>query len=239
MPTTPILIKSNILMSFTITRHNSLPYCYKNHCYQIHKPKHGGHIKGVLDRIFNSIEAMLSHYAKVFVVRIDLHPKGFSPDNSIMSQFLKSYIPKLERQYKCKVSYLCAREQGTESPKQHYHLALMFSGHKINHPENLLKQLKSTWEDSNAGTAAYLSDSYYMMFRGVKSSIDSVIYRLSYLAKQDTKERNRPANHLLRNTIKLNGSYQDESNHDGLLVDPFITHRDHQQAQTKAEYVTQ
>jgi hypothetical protein len=219
-------------MVFTITNHNSLPFSYKNHCYQIYKPKQGGHNIRGLKRMFNLIEVILSYYSRALVARIDLHPTYFSSDNKIMSKFLKSYIPKLEKQYKCKVIYFCAREQNT-SHKQHYHLALMLSGHMIQHSEKLLTQLKSAWEECNAGTATFVERPFYIMYRGDKPSIVPVIYRLSYLTKEYTKELNRPAHDYLCNKIKLSVTRQDELSNDVLLVDPLITHRHYQQSQEK------
>jgi hypothetical protein len=137
-------------MTFKITDYNSIKFSYKKHCYQIYKPKQDGHNIRGLKRVFNLAEVMLSYYARAAVVRIDLHPNGFNIDNKMMTQFLKGYISKLETQYKCKVGYFCAREQNT-SDKEHYHLALMLSGHKINYPDKLLNQLKLAWEAHSKG----------------------------------------------------------------------------------------
>jgi hypothetical protein len=66
-----------------------------------------------------------------------------------------------------------------------------------------------------------------------------VIYRLSYLTKKYTKERNKSAHDYLCNNIKLNENYKDEPNNDALLVDPLITHRNHQKPQqNKAQAAT-
>lgn len=221
-------------MTFKITDYNSINFGYKKHCYQIYKPKQDGHNTRGLKRIFNLVEVMNSYYARVAVVRIDLHPNDFNIDNKMMSQFLKSYTSKLETQYKCKVGYFCAREQNT-SDKEHYHLALMLSGHKINYPDKLLNQLKLAWEAHSKGVAKMVDNPFYMMFRGDKASIDPVIYRLSYLTKKYTKERNKPAHDYLCNNIKLNENYKDEANDDALLVDPLITHRNNQKAQQNME----
>jgi len=148
-----------------------------------------------------------------------------------MSSFLRKLITKLEKQYKCKVGYLCAREQH-KSDKQHYHLALLLSGHKIQYSDKLLKQIKTEWELHSQGTAYLVDSPYYMMHRGDKASIDPVVYRLSYLTKNVTKERNKPAHSYLCNEIKLRASYQAEPTNDRLLVDPYITHQQFQKTST-------
>jgi len=92
-------------MMFKITDNNSILFAYQNHSYSVYKPKKGVLNKIALNRVFNLCKVMLSYYSKIFVVRIDLHPKAFSVDNKVMSLFLKMFIAKLEKQYKCKVGY--------------------------------------------------------------------------------------------------------------------------------------
>lgn len=217
-------------MAFKITDYNSIKYSYKKHCYQIYKPKQGGHNNRGLNRLFNLVEVFHSYYSETAVFRADFHPNDFNIDNKMMSQFLKGYISKLETQYNCKVGYFCAREQNT-SDKEHYHLVLMLSGHKINYPDKLLNQLKLAWEVYSKGVMKMVDNPFYIMYRGDKASIDPVIYRLSYLTKKYTKERNKPAHDYLCNNIKLNEKYKDDYNNDALLVDPLITHRKHQKSQ--------
>ncbi len=211
-------------MTFKRTKYNSLLFGYLYHMYSVYKPKQGDQNKTALTRMFRLCENMLFHYSKVFVVRIDLHPKHFSPDNKIMSIFLRRLITRLEKQYQCKVGYFCAREQN-KSDKQHYHLALMLSGHKIQHSDKLLTSIKIEWEHYCHGTVNLVENPYYTMRRGNKTTIDPVVYRLSYLTKNHTKALNNPANSYLCNESKLRPDVQHKSNYDRLLVDPHITHQ--------------
>jgi len=213
---------------FKITERNSSIFAYLNHFYNVYKPKKGDLNKTALNKVFRLCEIMLSYYSRVFIVRIDLHPIGFSADNKVMSIFLNKFISKLEKQYQCKVGYFCAREQN-KSDKQHYHLALLLSGHKAMLPHKILTQLKNDWIQHCQGSVYFVDKPYYVIYRGDKASIDPAIYRLSYLTKNHTKEHNKPANSYLCNEIKLRKKQKDEECNERLLVDPMITHRAKQQ----------
>jgi hypothetical protein len=215
-------------MIFKITKQNSFLFAYLNHSYNVYKPKKGDLNKVALDRLFRLCQTMLYYYSRVFIVRIDLHPVDFSADNKVMSIFLNKFISKLEKQYQCKVGYFCAREQN-KSDKQHYHLALLLSGHKAMLPHNILTQLKTDWIQHCQGSVYFVDKPYYVIYRGDKASINPAIYRLSYLIKNHTKEHNKPANSYLCNEVKLRKSQKGDECNELLLVDPMITHRAKQQ----------
>lgn len=204
---------------FCINKHNSILMMYKDHAYHVYKPLSQGLKPQLVEKIISSCEVMLSHYSKVMVIRIDLHPKQYSANNNLINQFLKQQANALSQQYKCKVQYLCARERH-QSEIQHYHVALMLSGHKINYPHKLLSQLKSQWERAG-GTASLVDNPFNIMCRGNKPSLKHAIYRLSYFAKTVTKETGIKARSFLCNKIPPAASFDDTK--DTLLVDPFIT----------------
>ncbi|WP_434930704.1 YagK/YfjJ domain-containing protein [Shewanella sp. HL-SH5] len=210
---------TRIIMSFCITKHNSTLVAYKNHAYSVYKPKSKTLKPKLVTQVIASCETMLSHYSKVFSVRVDLHPKGYSADNKEICQFLTEQVNKLSKRYNCKIQYLCAREQH-QSYKQHYHLALMLSGHKIQHPKKLLSLLQSDWEKLG-GSVALVDYPFNIMLRGNKASLKQTIYRLSYLAKEATKELNGKARSLLSNKLKAASTFDEQL--DILLVDPYIT----------------
>lgn len=216
-------------MTFKITQYNSKPHAYKNHSYLIHKPKEGGHNKNILKQVFRSVETMLSHYPRVFVVRIDLHPKEFSVNNKMLSEFLKTYNKKLSVQYGSRVEFLVVREQNT-SDKQHYHLAVSLNGAKVRSTNKLLPELKGAWEAFSGGSASFVESPSYMMKRGDKLSIDPVVYRLSYFAKTYTKEKNVGATNYLCTRTKYKESCFEDIDNDILFVDPNITLAYHQQS---------
>ena len=208
-------------MTFKITKHNSIPYAFKDHSYRIHKPKQGSHNNRILNKIFTLTEAMLSHYQRVFVVRIDLHMKEYSADNKILSDFLRVHNKKLAKEYGCIVGQLAVREQGT-SDQQHYHLALFLNGGKIKHSGKLVRELTKLWK-AHCGGFVPFKTSAYMMLRGDKASIDPAIYRLSYLTKKLTKENNTKAKDFLNNKVPYKHACYEAIDNDVLLVNPEIT----------------
>ncbi len=214
---------------FFIAKHNSILFAYKNHAYSIFKPQQKCFKNSVINTIISDYEIMLSHYSRVFVVRIDLHPKHYSADNQAIKRFLKQLTTTLTNQYKSKVIYHCAREQNT-SDREHYHLALMLSAHKIKHSERLQSLIKAMWEKHSGGTVAKVDNPYCIVFRGNKASLKHAIYRSSYLAKEHTKELNGKAKGFISN--KLQAAKTFDPTNDFMLVDPKITFakKQHQQS---------
>ena len=152
-------------MEFKITKHNSIQYGYKNHAYEIYKPKVGNQNYSALKKLFLSCESALANYSKVCVIRADLHPAKYSSDNKLIHQFLKLQVQKFEKRYKCNVRYFCAREQ-MSSDKEHYHLALFFSGHKVNYPQKVLLEVQQAWNTFCQGSVKLVKSPFYMMNRG-------------------------------------------------------------------------
>lgn len=206
--------------SFCINEHNSTLFAYKEHGYNVYKPKHKQLRKSIVNTIISDYEIMLSHYRKVLIARIDLHPNSYSADNKAINHFLKQLIELLASQYQCKVLYHCARERNI-SDTEHYHLELMLSGHKINHSSKLLSLVKAIWEKSYNGTVSFVENPFCIAYRGNKASLKEAIYRSSYLAKEHTKELNGKTKGFLSN--KLPPAQVFDPKTDLMLVDPYIT----------------
>ncbi|WP_282115440.1 YagK/YfjJ domain-containing protein [Pseudoalteromonas arctica] len=211
-------------MTFKITATNSLEFLYKDHSYRVFKPKTKGQDLKALTKVFKHCEGMLSHYSKVLVARIDLSTNSYSINNQAFLAFIKKQLSILTKQYNSKVSYVCARERNT-SLNHHYHLAILLSGHKINHSYTLTNQLKHAWESEGLGSASFVKHPYYVMQRGNKQSIEPALYRLSYLTKLATKEMNIKAHSYLFNKLDHFTKHDSKRFTDILLVDPAITYK--------------
>ncbi|MCH1926393.1 inovirus Gp2 family protein [Shewanella sp. C32] len=209
---------------FCINKHNHRIYAYKDHCYEVYRPKSKGLINKVVKAIIADYEIMLSHYSRVLVARIDLHPKSFSPTNEAITQFLEQQVKKMREQYGCKVMYHCAREQET-SNREHYHVELMLSGHKIRHAHKLLSLLGIAWNQYSGGHTAQVPRPFCLVYRGNKSSLRPAIYRSSYLAKEHSKERNGKTKGFISN--KYPPAVHFEPGNDLMLVAPDITYMKH------------
>lgn len=173
-------------MRFKITEKNSQLFPYKQHAWHVYADKLN---KKHLTKVFQYIETMLLSYSRVMVLRVDLFPQKFNANNKHIMQCLDKLTQYLSSKYQCKCSYICAREQNSSS-REHYHLALLLSRHKIKHPDSLLKLIKHHWLQFDGGSIHIPKNCYYMLIRGIKLSIENAIYRLSYLTKTKSKELN-------------------------------------------------
>lgn len=215
-------------MSFLITPSNSELIPFKDHSYLVYKTDKGLN-KKAFDRLMTLIEIKLSYYSRAAVFRIDLSPPSFTPDNKIITSFLAKQVKTFEKKYNCLVSYYFTREQNT-SDKQHYHLALFFSGHQVNSPHNISQEIQKNWIAHSQGSIHFVEKSFYMVERGNKLSLEQAIYRLSYLVKNRTKENNVQIKSYGSSRLKYKNGVPDN---DILLVDPEITYRN-RQLRTKA-----
>ncbi|MGL5360604.1 MAG: YagK/YfjJ domain-containing protein, partial [Shewanella sp.] len=221
--------------AFCIHERNSSLFAYKNHAYRVYKPKEQGLIHSAMKTIIADYEIMLSHYARVFVARIDLHPRHYCPDNQPIQAYLDQLVKRLEEKYQTKVIVHCAREQDS-SDREHYHLAIMVSGHKVNHSTKLLALAKTLWESHTQGTVAFVDNPFCMVYRGNKASLKEAIYRSSYLAKKHTKERNGKVKGFLHNKLTASKTFNPAT--DRMLVDPNITFTHKLRAQQHKQAVT-
>ncbi len=145
-------------------------------------------IPKIMDRIFDQLSAALSWYSKVFVVRFELMIYEQPNDNKLVSKFFDNLKKRLHKHYGGKLGLIWAREQSATAVHPHYHCAVYLNGHKAHkawgvgrHVEHVCGSLAelTSWDPKNAG---------YMVHRGDTRSIQEAIYRVSYLAKRETKD---------------------------------------------------
>ncbi|MBO1271961.1 inovirus-type Gp2 protein [Shewanella sp. 4t3-1-2LB] len=213
-------VKETQAKEFCIGRNNIELFAYKNHAYEVYKSLPMGLSLKALKTIFSDFEIMLSHYSRVLAFRIDLHPKTGSETNQTITSFLKNLLKTLNTKYQCKVIYHCAREQDT-ADKEHYHLEILLSGHKVKHSAALQILVKTLWENQTLGTVEFIKKPFCIMRRGNKASIKAAIYRSSYLTKERTKDLNGKAKGFISNRLKPAAGFDPST--ELMLVDPNIT----------------
>ncbi len=165
-----------------------VPYLYNNRCWFILNNK-GGTDKKIMNRIFHQLEAMQSHYSRMFVSQFILFPPKATYDNRLISDYFKALIYRLQVEYGCQIGYIWVRERD-KAEKQHYHCALYMNGHKVQHSGRVLDIARTLWTDLYQGGFPIPENNYYMAERFAKDngqSMQAVITRLSYLAKNATK----------------------------------------------------
>jgi hypothetical protein len=171
--------------------------------YNIFHGKQGVDIK-ILKRGFEEVDVMQSYYSKVCIIFLELHLNQFSSDNLVMSDFIKVLKSKLAQKYKSQIGYLWVRERH-KAPAQHYHLAIMINGHKCNNGWSTQQIANDIWRTQKTGNTTYfVKRATYNLRRNDEVEANAARVRLSYFAKNKTKERNLPCNNFSASRTKLN-----------------------------------
>lgn len=145
-----------------------------------------------LQRFKREIDAMLSHHNRVFILRMDVHVDAHSPTNEKMTRFLRSYVSRIQRNYKTKnVGTIWCREV-EKVKKQHYHLAVMVDGSNATRVSKELLRMADEVAKHQKLSIGYCDNASYLIKRtdlakGDYSTYNDAFYRLSYLAKERGK----------------------------------------------------
>ena len=145
----------------------------------------------ILTRMIGQLDTAYSIHKRVLVVRFDLHLKHYTPNNEVISKFIKRTKQWLARNYKMKdIGYAWVREL-ERAKAQHYHLVLFLDGDKIRYPAKLIKHIKETWSDN--GYIPTIKNPYYFLDKhNHKEMRAEAINRISYLAKTRGKRYRDP-----------------------------------------------
>lgn len=144
-----------------------------------------------MGKIIEQVENMICWHSRVFVYVFDLHVGEFSPDNKYMAAIISKLRFHLKQHYKIKrLGYAWCREQN-KSSKQHYHMAIIVDGSKIQSPKRLFHKIELMWNEVTPdGHLHGLENCYYNIKRDTEINKAEAIYRLSYQAKVWTKDKN-------------------------------------------------
>lgn len=166
-------------------------YLYKKEVWLVYKNQNGVDNK-IIDRIFKALEVMQTYYSRIRIVFLQLHTNEYTKDNSVMSRFMQEFKRSVSKHYKCRVGFVWVREHSM-AEGQHYHLALMVSGHNCLRSKVIQNKADTIWHKQNPGGYSWrVKNKIYTVMRGCKRSFQAVILRLSYFAKMDTKEHRNP-----------------------------------------------
>nr|WP_277345542.1 inovirus-type Gp2 protein [Pseudomaricurvus alkylphenolicus] len=160
----------------------------------------------MLKPIKNQLDAMLSHYAKVLMVRLDIRVAEYSGKNEKISR-LMNRIKKLlnGKKYDMKTyGYVWVREK-EEAAQQHYHLALLLNGHKVRHPGSIISWIEQYLEIRDEPKPFTPKNCYLMIHRGDLEEYKEAFHRLSYFAKERGKgQKDKTANNFSTSRVKPN-----------------------------------
>jgi hypothetical protein len=193
LPATRQSLQEQDINNMAFIENNSREYLKPNFEY-------GGHYwpvicryqirKDIMHGIFKLLGQFYEKSSKLIAIRLELKMKQWSPDNKLVSLFFKQLKRKLCKHYgRCYHGYIWVREQN-HATAQHYHTALLVDGHKVRH-SNTIKQLaECIWQH---GYLSLPKCPFYRVHRSQIQRFQALIYRLSYLAKAETKGDRPPA----------------------------------------------
>lgn len=147
-----------------------------------------------LKTIIRQVNSMMSHHSKLFMVRYDFRLKLKSDNNNDFLNFMDAIKKKIKTAYGLvRIGFLWCREHGLKNGGLHYHFAFLIDGHKIKYPDKLSRLIEGDFA-SFKGSMGYVPNCFLNLSRGDQKGIGEAIYRLSYLAKVNTKSGNRKQN---------------------------------------------
>ena len=162
---------------------NSITFIHENSSYPINT--HNGKYEcysDILDKGIKQLITMLNKHCKVLVIRLDVHIPEHTKLNSNIGLFLDYLKRYIQRTYSTKhVGYIWVRET-EKAKKQHYHLCVYVDGNKVRTSYKIVQWAEQYLKTK--GMTLYRPDNTFMMvYRNDKSTIDDAVYRMSYLAK--------------------------------------------------------
>ena len=162
-------------------------FLYQETLFQVMSFEHGIN-SNIMNAVINQLLAALSHYSKILLVRFDLRVYTETPNNSLISKYRQTLLRYLDKKYQSKAWLFWVREQTPRSDKAHYHCFILLDGHKAKSGWGAFQQVQKACY-MHPDTSAWLpkSASYKVERKGLKG-LDSAIHRISYLAKNYSKE---------------------------------------------------
>lgn len=167
------------------------PFIYDGVVWQIMDFRDGIFNK-IMDKLMAQFMEAQSQYSKVFAVRLDFRLKEKVSGNTIITRFFKALMPQLQKRYQCTIRYSYVRELSKSSALPHYHAVFLFSGHVVNYPSEIIHIIKLEIANAHPLLGLVIPENcFYLTYRNRLDSQQALIYRLSYLAKRDTKENSK------------------------------------------------
>lgn len=169
-----------LISNYNIVSHSPV-YSHNQNLWLVNAVESGirtAQMKAILDQL----EAVLSHYSQVLVVRFDISIPTYTDDNDVNTSLIKKLTTYIKNTYKmAHVGYHWTREI-ERSKKQHYHCVVMLDANKIRHPSKLNEFIINLAKKLNL--RAWIPEyCYYRLKRNDHNEKQNAIFRMSYLAK--------------------------------------------------------
>jgi hypothetical protein len=144
--------------------------------------------RSILNKIYNCLTTYLTWHSKMLMIRLDFSLYDSPSHNQDISKSLQHIAKIQKKRYGCIVGYGWVREQNSTDDKCHYHCFILLDGHKVQNSKttfDLVLQIKNIVIDINPHVPEHC---YYMIRRNELDSFQAALYRLSYLAKNASKQ---------------------------------------------------
>lgn len=164
-------------------RTNKTTYSCNDIAYPINT-KEGKHecYCAILDNGIKQLIRMLNRHSKVLAIRLDVHISERTKLNTNIGLFMDYLKRFVLRNYSSKdVGFIWVREI-EKAKKQHYHLCIYVDGNKIRTSYKIVEWAEK-YLNSKGMTYYRPNNTFMMVHRNDKQSIDDAVYRMSYLAK--------------------------------------------------------
>lgn len=161
-------------------------FIYEERIIKVMRFKHGIN-KQIMNSMTNQLLENIEIYSKLLLVRFDVRTYSMTPNNNIISKFKKYALSYLANHYRTVAAFFWVREQTKNAEQAHYHCYVLVSGHKAKawgvnrqliQARDMLPDM-DIWFPENAG---------YLIRRNNPESLVVALYRISYLAKNYSKE---------------------------------------------------
>lgn len=137
-----------------------------------------------METIFSVLRDFFERRSKMLAIRIELHLKQWTATNAPVSEFFQKLRRQLIKHYgKIYHRYIWVREQN-QAKAQHYHVVLLVDGQYVKHPSVLKEIACRIW---TSGYLCLAKNPFYRIHRDQEGRFSALVYRLSYLAKAETK----------------------------------------------------
>ncbi|MBQ4889299.1 inovirus-type Gp2 protein [Shewanella sp. MMG014] len=146
--------------------------------------------RNILNKTYQSLTAFLSRHSKAFVIRFDISLYDSPEDNKLISKTMRSVTTSLNNRYESKAAYGWVREQNSLDDKCHYHCFVILDGHKVNKTKTTFDYARHAIELVVNAKTHFPKYCHYMVYRNDLVTFQAALYRLSYLAKNTSKQAN-------------------------------------------------
>lgn len=159
----------------------------------------------MLKAIDDQMTAMLSHYSRVLMVRVDVRVHGRDPNNEVISDYIRRMRRWVMDKYKTpRMGYVWCRELSTDK-QLHYHVILLIHGQNVSNGHAITE--KSQQIAMHHAHRGYRSVPFLpkpkpkpengnhddkqsrMIKQGDDAAYAKAFYHASYLAKSRTKDK--------------------------------------------------